>query len=426
MHIGVLFLAAASFGRLPLAPCVASDGQTRGLCGSYEVFENRAAKAGRKIPLRILVLPALGSAAAADPVFLFAGGPGESAVDALPHLAVVHKLRANRHVVAVDQRGTGGSNPLPCAAKDLDKVSNDLFQLDRVRVCRAELEKRADLTQYTTTNFVDDVDEVRATMGFPRISIYGASYGTESAQIYLRRHEAHVRAVALKAVKPVQQKLPLLLSQTIQASIERTLAGNRDLYVIMERLAKRPDPFPTGAFVSALRVLLYYPRRVQQLPDLLREAARGNWTPFTTTYLATVRGVEPRIARGMHFSVLCSEDVPATSEAEVVRETAGTWLGDYQVRQYRKVCRLWPHSEPPAGFFDPVRSAKPVLLIAGENDPATPVESARLVARTLSNSRVVTIRGGTHSSGSSCLDEVIVRFIVNAKTVALPSCPELY
>jgi pimeloyl-ACP methyl ester carboxylesterase len=386
------------------------------------------------------VLPSLAAAPAADPVFVFAGGPGESAVDSLPHMRIAAKLRERRHVVAVDQRGTGGSNPLPCAAKNLDSpgaVVGGLFDLDRIRACRVELEKRADLTQYTTTSFVDDVDEVRAALGFPHINVYGGSYGTESAMVYLRRHEDRVRAVALKAVKPVQQKLPLLLSRTIQASIERFLAGDpqltRDFHAVVARLAKAPARFQlqgqpasisTGTFLSGMRLLLYYPRQVEQLPGMLREAARGNWTPFATAHLNTVRGGEPRIYRGMHFSVLCAEDVAATTDAEVARETAGTWLGDFQVQHYREACKLWPRGVAPAGFFDPVRSSKPVLLIAGENDPATPVESARLVAQTLPNSRVVAIQGGTHMTGSPCLDDMVARFIDTGTASGLPSCPE--
>jgi pimeloyl-ACP methyl ester carboxylesterase len=65
-----------------------------------------------------------------------------------------------------------------------------------------------------------------------------------------------------------------------------------------------------------------------------------------------------------------------------------------------------------------------VLLIAGENDPATPVESARLVAQTLPNSRVVAIQGGTHMTGSACLDDMVARFVQTGTTSELPSCPE--
>src|SRR5689334_17314256 len=50
------------------------------LCGTYEVFENRAARSGRKIPLRLLVLPATGPDRLPDPFVYFAGGPGEASI----------------------------------------------------------------------------------------------------------------------------------------------------------------------------------------------------------------------------------------------------------------------------------------------------------------------------------------------------------
>jgi pimeloyl-ACP methyl ester carboxylesterase len=65
-----------------------------------------------------------------------------------------------------------------------------------------------------------------------------------------------------------------------------------------------------------------------------------------------------------------------------------------------------------------------VLLIAGENDPATPADSARLAARTLPNSRVVAIAGGTHMTGSACLDDMVASFVETATTAGLPACPE--
>ena len=47
----------------------------------------------------------------------------------------------------------------------------------------------ADLTKYTTDIAMDDLDEVRDALGYDRINIYGGSYGTRAALVYLRRHE---------------------------------------------------------------------------------------------------------------------------------------------------------------------------------------------------------------------------------------------
>lgn len=60
--------------RLELAPCPPGDNIEAGLCGSWEVFENRDAAAGRRIALRVVVLPALSTNKASDPVFILAAG----------------------------------------------------------------------------------------------------------------------------------------------------------------------------------------------------------------------------------------------------------------------------------------------------------------------------------------------------------------
>jgi pimeloyl-ACP methyl ester carboxylesterase len=68
-----------------------------------------------------------------------------------------------------------------------------------VEACRAAAEKRADLKLYTTALAVDDVDEVRAALGYERIDVGGGSYGSFAALTYLRRHPERVRVVAIRA-----------------------------------------------------------------------------------------------------------------------------------------------------------------------------------------------------------------------------------
>ena len=77
LNLGVLAegskaLAAGAAGRLKPCHVPGVDEEVR--CGRYEVYENRAARKGRKIGLNIVVLPAKGSEVAADPLVFLAGG----------------------------------------------------------------------------------------------------------------------------------------------------------------------------------------------------------------------------------------------------------------------------------------------------------------------------------------------------------------
>src|SRR5215831_6539190 len=131
------------------------------LCGTYEVYEDRVARSGRKIPLNIVVRPASGSNPVPDPVFWLDGGPGAAATE----LAKVgdnglEVLRGERDIVYVDQRGTGKSNGLFCNLGGF----GDVFPLDEVRTCREKLQRVANLKLYTTPIAMDDLDEIRSTL----------------------------------------------------------------------------------------------------------------------------------------------------------------------------------------------------------------------------------------------------------------------
>ncbi|HKB72465.1 MAG TPA: alpha/beta hydrolase, partial [Thermoanaerobaculia bacterium] len=64
-----LSAAPAAAPRISLAPCKLQGVPREVRCGRMEVWENRARKAGRKISLRVVVVPATGSERAPDPVF---------------------------------------------------------------------------------------------------------------------------------------------------------------------------------------------------------------------------------------------------------------------------------------------------------------------------------------------------------------------
>src|SRR5215813_14376333 len=139
--------------KIELQPCevpgTKPDTKEKALCATFEVFEDRATKRRRKIPINIVVFPATGQDKAPDPLFYIPGGPGSSATEDAPFVAQqAAKIREHRDLVFVDQRGTGGSNPLNCNffnPADLQSYLGDYFPPPDVRKCREELEPKADL-----------------------------------------------------------------------------------------------------------------------------------------------------------------------------------------------------------------------------------------------------------------------------------------
>ena len=108
-----------SYGRLAFAPCtLAQAGQAQTVparCATLRVAEDRSSANGRKLDLAIAWVPSTAKTPARDPVVMLAGGPGQSALEAFPTVyPAFREILRHRHVLLVDQRGAGRSNPLTC------------------------------------------------------------------------------------------------------------------------------------------------------------------------------------------------------------------------------------------------------------------------------------------------------------------------
>src|SRR4051812_38177409 len=202
--------ALQSLPSLDLAPCPA-DGALKGAwCGSLTAAEDPAHPEGRKIPIRVVVVRALSPAPGAVPLFHLDGGPGVAASGAADfYLGPGSEYHRTRDVVLVDQRGTGGSNPLHCPALERRSPLDDYEPVELVAECRRELETRADLAMYSTEQAAADLDRVRAALGYDRVDLWALSYGTRLAQVYMKHFGARVHAGVLVGFAPLDYKAPL-------------------------------------------------------------------------------------------------------------------------------------------------------------------------------------------------------------------------
>ncbi len=191
----------AAGATLQLAPCRLE--QPQGLssvaaeCGTLRVPENPAQPQGRQIELYVARVAAVSQRKAADPLFVLAGGPGMGATVFYASVAPAFaRIQRERDIVLVDQRGTGHSNPLQCEFDDEELAVVDPAEVAKLsRRCLGELAKANDVSMFTTSVAVRDLDAVRAALGYERIDLYGGSYGTRVAQHYARRYpRAHARA----------------------------------------------------------------------------------------------------------------------------------------------------------------------------------------------------------------------------------------
>ncbi|HEY6215567.1 MAG TPA: alpha/beta fold hydrolase [Pyrinomonadaceae bacterium] len=438
---------------LALKDCDVQGIQGKAKCGTLEVYEDRAARTGRKINLNIIVLPATSAQREPDPLFYFAGGPGSSVTEEAAGLAQLFaKIREHRDLVFVDQRGTGGSNPLNCDfynADDLQSYLGYFFPLDDIRKCRTQLEPKADLKLYTTTIAMDDIDDARAALGYDRINIAGGSYGTRAALTYLKRHEQHVRTVTLQGVSPTNQFMPVDFPQQTERALQGVLSEcvadeqcnkafpniKAEAQAVLAQLIKGPveveiqKPRSTDHVkvklsrdlaAEAIRYMLYSPVPASRIPLMIHTAAQGNFAQLAYAALEYRMNLVATGSNGMYLSVTCAEDLPWIKPGEGERMAENTFLGDYRLRQQREACALWPRATIESDYSQPVRSDVPVLILTGEWDPVTAPSNGDAVAKSLKNSLHIVVPHGGHGLGGlegiDCVDRINTEFIERGTT----------
>jgi len=450
--------AAPQNGMTPLAlkPCEIRGINGPAKCGTLEVYENRATRKGRKININVLVLPATGEPREPDPVFYFAGGPGSGATEDAPGVARgLAKIREHRDLVFVDQRGTGGSNVLDCPLfdpKDPQSHLGHFLPPDAVRKCRQQLEPKADLTLYTTTIAVDDIDDVRAALGYDKINLFGGSYGTRASMVYLRRHPKNVRALWLQGISLTSQHLPRDYPRDAERALQGILsecvadpACNKafpdvkiDAKAVLDRLMKGPVEveiqergssdrlkvsLSRDLAAEAVRYMLYNAQYALRIPLYLHLAAQGDFAPLAQGALFFRRNLVGTGSNGLFLSVTCAEDVPWIKAGEGERLAENTFLGDYRLRQQREACALWPRAKIDSDYVKPITSDAPVLIVTGEWDPVTPPSYGETLARSLKNSLQIVVPQGGHGlgglEGTDCLDRLTAKFIETGSTNGL-------
>lgn len=417
-------------------------------CGWLERAENPAEPAGRKIKIHVARVPARGRVTEPDPLVFFAGGPGQAASEAWPLVAAaLSKVNENRDILLVDQRGTGKSNALKCPEMELEEILNmEWDQLgDSTRECLESLD--ADVRYYTTTIAMHDIDAARAALGYEKVNLFGGSYGTRAAQVYLRLFPERVRTLVLDGVVPQTLALGTEHAEKLDQAIYRVLNGCEQdprcreefpdsagkLAGLIRRLDENPrevtvDHPTTGrpytltfnreVLASALRFLTYSSDSQAMLPLLIHEAFTDRYFErLASQMMITATGLQQSISQGMELSVICSEDAPLFPAGN---GDADYLMGDIMLKATRIQCDVWPRGPLPEGFHEPVTADVPTLLLSGELDPVTPPEYAERVAAHFPDSTHLVAPGQGHIvTTRGCMGDLVSDFIAAAGAAEL-------
>jgi pimeloyl-ACP methyl ester carboxylesterase len=399
-----------------------------------------------------------------DPILFLPGGPGHPGLLIPSVTSEVWELQFyssdwldNRAVIVFDYRGTGLALP-SLACPELDnptiglgwrKALSNSFEL-----CKERIEGHGiDLTDYSTSEISADVADIRTALGIQSWNLWAESYGTRVAFDYLRRSSEGIRSVILAGVYPpnagdwryrTSERFLRLLNRVFQtcADDSRCQSAHPEVarefweaydYLKSSNLTLHVESvWPKRGtvevllddilFLDFLYDQLSSESGIAQIPNHISGVTEGNraqWESSLSTYLADITIQFVTVLQ--LFAVNCNDlgrvDPPNYQLSRDVNRHFVDWEIDWEMcGQFRENSGGVLNT---SAFQTPV----PALLLAGEFDPATPVEWAQSGLEYFSESKLVIFPTKSHDIlASKCAQSIARKFLMNPSVPPDASC----
>lgn len=409
-------------------------------CGYVSVLENPDEPSGPMIDIHFVVLPAI-KPIKTDEVFLpITGGPGQSAIDnAASFGRTFAKIRETRDILLIDQRGTGRSNLLACPEdKTLSPLALDdrsINYLEETKKCLNQLD--GNVAMYGSVNAISDFESVRNFLGYKKLHIYGISYGSRMAQLYMRHHDEAIQTATLDGVVPMQQSV-LAIGMAIDRGLQSVFDQCKkdsfcnkefpDLETTFDTLTRQltalpintpvyhpltgePDSFliTRDKLFGIIRLSMYSPSSRALLPLAITQATKGNYQPILGLFSLMMGGID--LATGMHNSVICSEDIHRVTP-EMLAQINESYAATTMYKAMSEACSVWPSNKVDEKFSSPISSSIPTLLLSGYFDPATPPSWATLAMVNMANAKHFIAPYSSHGVAyQTCANDLIAELV---------------
>ncbi len=442
------------------------------VCGYVHVLEDHADPGGPTIRLAVVIVKDDSVTHRADPLLVLSGGPGQKTVRQAYALAqVIRPSAPNRDVILFDQRGVGYSEPaLECpefvdamfaTLDEADPLVAGQARIDALVACGTRLAGEGiNLAGYTTAQNAADVDDIRRALGYEVVNLYGGSYGSLLAQAAMRERPDGIRSVIMDSVVPIEKSLfvdtatsaanaILHLVDTCSAdavcnaaypdlkgvlfeTIDRLNADPVTVTVTNPLDGQKHEAILTGDSIREnLFRFLYAASIIPVLPQAVYDVHSGDYD-LMTQLSGQGLALMDVLSMGMEISVLCTDDLIGRTPEEYValleglpRQLAGSLDPETAARfTYFRLCDAWPVEEADPAVKAPLVSDIPTLVLAGEFDPITPPDYARLVASHLTNAYFWEFPGIGHGVVGSghCAEAVVQAFLDDPATAPDARC----
>jgi pimeloyl-ACP methyl ester carboxylesterase len=322
------------------------------------------------------------------------------------------------------------------------------------------------LRNVSTADTARDMNLLRRAVGERRVSYWGISWGTLLGATYANLFPKRVRALVLDGnVNPrswvhpgkrlnggsfldtfLRQRSDRGAAMTLDAFLE--LCGGADAghcafsagtptatkakyATLLRRLRSQPESFDVtyAELVARTANGLYATTSWSPLASCLQDLWTGGtcdaWAPAVAATPALPLVAEAAAPAGIYlgleqlFSIICSESPnprPAAFRAldRFAYERSGA-VGPWW-SWFAEACASWPAKAANryAGPWDR-RTHNPVLVMSTTHDPATPYSGAKVMARQLARTRLLTVEGYGHTvmdNPSACATDHVNRYLI--------------
>jgi pimeloyl-ACP methyl ester carboxylesterase len=442
--------AAARPAGLAWSPC-AEDATAQ--CATLPVPIDWADPYAAKVEIALARRPATDPAARIGTLIVNPGGPGGSGVDLAVDSAYFFTaaLRKRFDIVGFDPRGVGRSSPVRCSAALSAAAPSPLITSPRAYAetiaynhrlaadCRANTGSLFD--HVDTLSVVRDTDALRAALGEPKLTFYGASYGSLIGEQYAARYPSRVRAIVLDSVMDHSLGTDGFLEGATDAAQDSfnqfigwcgrnatCAVHGRNVPEIWARLLARAaagelrDPYEPADTVGVSDLLAvafssFYDPQWFALGHYLKEAdAEPVGPPGPVTPAPS--GLTPN----SFAAIFCADwSLPVGGYDDYharlarLRERAPQMLASPLALRATSGCLGWP-SPPGNPQRDLVPALTPTLLVNARHDPATAYPWAQHVAEQLGpRAALLTYDGWGHVAynHTACISGIVDSYLID-------------
>jgi pimeloyl-ACP methyl ester carboxylesterase len=385
-------------------------------------------------------------------LFINPGGPGGSGTALVESFETAGLEQYD--IVGWDPRGTGGSTPVTCygpaetdAFNNVDSSPDN--EAERTAMIQAAYafgtscwEHSGVLLEHISTiETVRDLDLLRQLLGDAQLNYLGYSYGTQIGATYAELFGQHTGRLVLDAAVDITDNDEVIQAMGFDLALGNfatwcakqgcALGSTRQQVLdavtgLFDQLDAKPAPAGRRTLTQSLSItgvaaMLYGGDSAwSTLVSMIEAARNGNGTGL----LLAADALNERDEQGNYgsmfyafpaISCLDSDDDEGVVDADRVwteDQQKAPIFGKYFGPQYS--CALWP-VRPVQQLQVRGTDARPLLVIGGTGDNATPYQQAVDMAAQLKSAVLVTRQGEGHGSyghGSACIDRIVVNYLV--------------